>query len=145
MLDPWPRVRPGIKPASSWILVGLISTAPQWELQISVLILSVFIDHVLSIFNTAVCVWPAIYRVRAYGGRSSSILFPWPGQDQVINPLNSFTGLLLPSKLKRWGPRTGDRYLHRTAFLCSVSVFQVLSHLLSHSSKKCLGQRHSCH
>ena len=26
------RVRPGIEPVSSWILVGFISAAPQWEL-----------------------------------------------------------------------------------------------------------------
>ena len=26
-------LRPGIEPASSWMLVGLISTVPQWELQ----------------------------------------------------------------------------------------------------------------
>ena len=26
-------LRPGIEPASSWILVGFISTVPQWELQ----------------------------------------------------------------------------------------------------------------
>ena len=27
-------LRPGIKPASSWILVGFISAVPQWELQL---------------------------------------------------------------------------------------------------------------
>ena len=26
------RVRPGIEPASSWLLVGLVTTEPQWEL-----------------------------------------------------------------------------------------------------------------
>lgn len=30
ILNPW--ARPGIYPASSWILVGFVSTAPQWEL-----------------------------------------------------------------------------------------------------------------
>ena len=28
------RVRPGIEPTSSWILVGFVSAAPQWELLI---------------------------------------------------------------------------------------------------------------
>ena len=27
-----PRARPGIEPASSWILVGFVSAVPQWEL-----------------------------------------------------------------------------------------------------------------
>ena len=29
-----PLSRPGIKPTSSWILVGFISTSPQWELSV---------------------------------------------------------------------------------------------------------------
>ena len=29
------RARPGMEPATSWILVGLVSAAPQWELQVS--------------------------------------------------------------------------------------------------------------
>ena len=28
------RVRPGVKLPSSWVLFGLVSTEPQWELQI---------------------------------------------------------------------------------------------------------------
>ena len=30
--DPPPWVRPGIEPASSWILVGFVAAAPQWDL-----------------------------------------------------------------------------------------------------------------
>ena len=31
--DPYPTEGPGIEPTSSWVLVGLITTEPQWELQ----------------------------------------------------------------------------------------------------------------
>ena len=32
--DPWPTVRPRIKPTSSWILIRFISSEPQWNLGI---------------------------------------------------------------------------------------------------------------
>ena len=37
------RVRPGIKPASSWILVGFVSAVPQQELPESVLYVEILI------------------------------------------------------------------------------------------------------
>ena len=40
--SPTHRVRPGIEPASSWILVGFLTAVPQWELpKLSLLLKSV--------------------------------------------------------------------------------------------------------
>ena len=44
------RVRPGIKPASSWILVGLWTTEPQWELQTNKMILFIYVFYVFLSF-----------------------------------------------------------------------------------------------
>ena len=50
--------RPGIDPASSWILVGFISAAPQWELQHPLIFDTVLITCYYSSFLFW-CLWPA--------------------------------------------------------------------------------------
>ena len=38
--------RPGIKPVTSWFLVGFVSTAPYWELQVLLIFYLTFIQYV---------------------------------------------------------------------------------------------------